>query len=81
MEHTQGPWVIKEDRIVSEIAATTICEFRYRIYPPYQPDEISSNARLIAGAPELLLLVKTYLSDYPLGSSADKCREVLLKID
>jgi hypothetical protein len=58
--HTAGPWTLNNS-VVHGSDGGTICTFKYPIYPlSTGDDEYSSNARLIAAAPELLEIAKAY---------------------
>jgi hypothetical protein len=64
-QHTPGPWAIDAPNGVIRHENGAICDLRYPIYPPEQPDELSANARLIAAAPDLLACVHSFLSNWP----------------
>lgn len=70
-KHTPGPWTLEGSTIKGSDGGT-ICTFRYPIYPlSTGPDEYSSNARLIAAAPEMLEALKLTLKDLEAGSAAE----------
>lgn len=53
--HTQGPWRVGEgESSITTVRGEHVLSLPYPLYPASQPDEFSSNARLMAAAPDLL---------------------------
>jgi len=74
-KHTPGPWEVE-----------TYLPEAYRIRPKGKPkyctessEEFFANARLIAAAPDLLALVRSYATTYPLDEYHDKATAAIAK--
>lgn len=70
-KHTQGPWRVGEgESSITTVNGEHVLSLPYPLYPASQPDEFSSNARLMAAAPDLLKACKGIVQAY---QYAKKC--------
>lgn len=88
MKHTQGPWIAYGQMVCSKTAprrtwgenneySGNFIVAQTALYTSTQPAEANANAKLIAKAPELLALVKAYLSAHDLAAMAGQLSKAL----
>jgi hypothetical protein len=83
-KHTPGPWRVEWPfeggaLITAEDGHGEIAQVKTRYSKTNNIEEAHANARLIAAAPDLLALVRSYATTYPLDEYYDKATAAIAK--